>query len=42
MCLICTPSLTPPNERTKLDFAQPMKWLVDEQHPEAEVVRLKW
>src|SRR5262249_16048127 len=27
-------------QRTKLDFAQQMKWLVDEQYPEAEVIRL--
>ena len=28
------------NQRTKLDFAHQMKWLVDERYPEAEVVRL--
>lgn len=27
-------------QRTKLDFAQQMKWLVDEKYPEAEVVRV--
>ena len=27
-------------QHTKLDFAQQMKWLVDEQYPEAEVVRV--
>jgi DDE superfamily endonuclease len=27
-------------QRTKLDFARQMKWLVDEQYPEAEVIRL--
>ena len=27
-------------QRTKLDFAHQMKWLVDEQYPEAEVIRL--
>jgi DDE superfamily endonuclease len=27
-------------QRTKLDFAQQMKWLVDEQSPEAEMLRL--
>jgi transposase len=26
--------------RTKLDFAQQMKWLVDERYPEAEVIRV--
>jgi hypothetical protein len=28
------------NQRTKVEFAHQMKWLVDEQYPEAEVVRL--
>lgn len=28
------------DQRTKLDFAQQMKWLVDERYPEAEVVRV--
>lgn len=27
-------------QHTKLDFAQQMKWLVDERYPEAEVVRV--
>lgn len=27
-------------QRTKIDFAQQMKWLVDEHYPEAEVVRV--
>jgi hypothetical protein len=27
-------------QRTKLDFAQQIKWLVDEQYPEADVIRL--
>jgi DDE superfamily endonuclease len=27
-------------QRTTLDFAPQMKWLVDEQYPEAEVIRL--
>ena len=27
-------------QRTKLDFAQQMKWLVAEQYPEAEMIRL--
>lgn len=27
-------------QRTKLDFAQQMKWLVDEQYPEADMIRL--
>jgi DDE superfamily endonuclease len=27
-------------QRTKLDFAHQMQWLVDEQYPEAEVIRL--
>ncbi len=27
-------------QRTKLDFAHQMKWLVDERYPEAEVVRI--
>ena len=26
--------------RTKLDFANQMKWLVDERYPEAEVIEL--
>jgi DDE superfamily endonuclease len=26
--------------RTKLDFAQQMKWLVDEQYPQADVIRV--
>jgi hypothetical protein len=28
------------SHRTMEDFAQQMKWLVDEQHPEAEVIRV--
>jgi hypothetical protein len=28
------------DQRTKLDFAQQMKWLVDEKYPEVEVVRV--
>jgi hypothetical protein len=28
------------NQRTKLDFAQQMKWLVDERYPKAEVIRV--
>jgi hypothetical protein len=27
-------------QRTKLDFAQQMKWLVEERYPEAEVIRV--
>jgi hypothetical protein len=27
-------------QRTKIDFAQQMKWLVDEAYPEAELIRL--
>jgi hypothetical protein len=27
-------------QRTKVDFARRMKWLVDEQYPEAEVIRI--
>ena len=26
--------------RTKLDFAHQMKWLIDERHPQAEVIRI--
>jgi hypothetical protein len=28
------------DQRTKLDFAQQMKWLIDEKYPEVEVVRV--
>lgn len=28
------------DQRTKLDFAQQMKWLVDEKYPEVEIVRV--
>ena len=28
------------NQRTKLDFAHQMKWLVDERYPKAEIIRL--
>ena len=28
------------NQRTQADFAQQMKWLVDERHPEATVIRV--
>lgn len=28
------------DQRTRLDFAQQMKWLVDERYPDAEVVRV--
>lgn len=44
LCLVCEPqggwrpiAVTAP--RTMQDFAEPMRWLVDVQYPEAEVMR---